>query len=239
MKNNAKIKAILFDLDGTLLPMDQDIFIKAYFGCLAAALAPRGYKSEELIGAIWSGTKAMIRNDGQKTNEERFWDEFAKIHGEKARADERILAEFYERDFDTVSASCGFSELSRKIIDLVKGKGYRAVLATNPIFPEIATRKRARWAGLEFDDFELVTHYSNSRYCKPSIEYYKEILKALSLEGEECVMIGNDVCEDMIARELGMRVFLLTDNLINKDGEDISAYEHGGASELMDFLRNL
>ena len=33
------IKAVLFDLDGTLLPMDQDIFVKSYFGLLAKKLS--------------------------------------------------------------------------------------------------------------------------------------------------------------------------------------------------------
>ena len=34
------IKAILFDLDGTLLPMDQNVFTKDYFGRLAAWMGP-------------------------------------------------------------------------------------------------------------------------------------------------------------------------------------------------------
>ena len=37
------IKTVLFDLDGTLLPMDQDNFVKAYFKNLAIKLAPHGY----------------------------------------------------------------------------------------------------------------------------------------------------------------------------------------------------
>lgn len=68
------IQYILFDLDGTLLPMDQDVFVKAYFGRLAAKLAPHGYEPKALIDAIWKGTAAMIRNDGSRTNEAAFWD---------------------------------------------------------------------------------------------------------------------------------------------------------------------
>ena len=61
-----KITTVLFDLDGTLLPMNQDTFIKAYFGGLAKKMSPHGYEPEKLISAIWSGTKAMIKNTGEK-----------------------------------------------------------------------------------------------------------------------------------------------------------------------------
>lgn len=239
MESKGQIKAILFDLDGTLLPMDQDIFIKAYFGALAKNLAQYGYKSEELISVIWNGTRAMIKNNGEALNEERFWNEFEGFYGKGARSEEKTLAKFYENDFDAVSASCGFSEKSKQVIELCKSLGYRVVLATNPVFPEIATRKRARWAGLDPSDFELITHYSNSRHCKPNIEYYKDILCELGLDGNECVMVGNDVSEDMIAKELGMRVFLLENHIINKNGDDISVYPHGDYDDLIRFIGEL
>lgn len=61
----------------------------------------------------------------------------------------------------------------------------------------------------------------------------------LKLKGEECVMIGNDVGEDMIAETLGMKVFLLTDCLINKNNTDISRYPHGSFPELLSFIQEL
>lgn len=231
-----EIKAILFDLDGTLLPMDQEVFLKAYMGSLCKAMMPHGYKSEELIATIWNGMYAMIGNDGEQTNEERFWCEFEKTYGEGSRADERLLAEFYEREFDKVSASCGYTELSRKIIDLCHARGFRVVLATNPVFPEIATQKRVRWAGLEPSHFELITHYGNSSHCKPNPDYYKEILEKIGLSASECIMVGNDVSEDMIARELGMGVFLLKNHIINKNDKDISEYPNGYYEDLLGFL---
>jgi phosphoglycolate phosphatase-like HAD superfamily hydrolase len=58
------ITTVLFDLDGTLLPMDQDAFTRGYFKFLAAKLAPHGYEPKQLVEAIWTGTEAMVRNDG-------------------------------------------------------------------------------------------------------------------------------------------------------------------------------
>lgn len=233
------IKAILFDLDGTLLPMDQDIFIKAYFGGLARKLAPHGYDPEALIKAIWAGTKAMIQNDGQGTNEEVFWDCFCGIFGANARLDEPKFREFYETEFQNVQQVCGFAPEAAKIVHWLKDQGLRVILATNPIFPAIATESRIRWAGLQPQDFESYTTYENCRHSKPNPDYYRDILTQAGLQPEQCVMVGNDVGDDMVAEALGCQVFLLTDHLINSKNVDISRYPHGSFPELRRFLSDL
>ena len=63
------ITTILFDLDGTLLPMDQDTFAKAYVKGLTVAAEPAGYSPMILGTAIMAGTAAMVKNNGEKTNE--------------------------------------------------------------------------------------------------------------------------------------------------------------------------
>ena len=231
------IKAVLFDLDGTLLPMDQDIFTKAYFQGIAAKLAPRGYEPKALIDAIWRGTMTMIANNGSQTNEAAFWQTFCAIFGEQARADEPHFAEFYHTDFQKVREVCGFDARAAEIVRWLKAEGVRVALATNPIFPSIATESRIRWAGLEPEDFELYTTYENIGFCKPNLAYYEEVLARLGLKAEECVMVGNDVGDDMPAAALGMQVFLLTDCLINRKNADLSAYTQGNFDDLRDFLR--
>ena len=231
------IKAVLFDLDGTLLPMDQDVFVKAYFGGLAKKLAPHGYDPKTLIDAIWQGTAAMVNNGGSCTNEEAFWNRFAALMGADVRKDEPIFDAFYRKEFQAVQQVCGFSEAAAQVVALVKEKGCMAVLATNPIFPAVATQSRIRWAGLQPEDFSLYTTYENSHHCKPNPAYYLEILEKLELKAEECIMVGNDVGEDMIAGQLGMEVFLLTDCLINKQNVDIAQFPNGGFPQLLAFLR--
>ncbi len=234
-----KITTVLFDLDGTLLPMDQDTFIKAYFGGLARKLMPYGYDKDALIGAIWSGTGAMVKNDGSRMNEEAFWDVFCGIFGERARNDVPLFEEFYANDFCKVQSSCGFDQRSAEIIKAVKNKGLRVALATNPLFPSTATEQRIAWAGLSPDDFEIFTTYENSHYCKPNPNYYGEVMAKLNVSPEECLMVGNDVGEDMIAEALGMKVFLLTDCLINKENKDISLFPSGGFDELLEYIEML
>jgi len=231
-------KIVLFDLDGTLLPMDQDTFVKAYFKLLAAKLMPHGYEANSLIDGIWSGTAAMVKNDGSCTNEQAFWNHFAGLFGEQVRKDEPVFAEYYRTDFQQVAAVCGHAPEAREVIDMLKKAGVRTILATNPIFPAVATESRMKWAGLSPEDFELYTTYENSCYCKPNPEYYREIFAKLGCKGSDCIMVGNDVEEDMVpASALGAKVFLLTDCLINKKERDINAYPHGGFTELKKFLK--
>ena len=234
------ITTVLFDLDGTLLPMDQEIFVKAYFGGISKRLAPLGYEPQALIRTIWEGTMAMVKNDGSMTNEEAFWKYFSTVYSkEQAKRDDPHFEAFYREDFDEVAKVCGHTPRAREVIDLLKASGIRRVLATNPIFPSIATEKRMAWAGLSPKDFELFTTYENSRYCKPNPSYYSAILKTIGCRPEECAMVGNDVGEDMVAKALGMEVFLLTDCIINKQNEDISVYPHGDFDELLLWLKKV
>ncbi|MBQ8690027.1 MAG: HAD family hydrolase [Clostridia bacterium] len=234
-----KTKVILFDLDGTLLPMDQDVFIKTYFGALYKSLAPLGYEKERFTKAMWSGIGAMMKNNGEQTNEAVFWEKFYAVCGRESEAHLPYFEKFYEEKFDSVLDVCGFNEEVAESIEKIRAMGFRIALATQPVFPAIATKKRILHAGLTPDDFELYTTYENSSFCKPQLEYYGEIAQKLGIRPEECVMVGNDADEDMVAAELGMKVFLLTDNLINKNGKDISAYPQGSFTELLKFIANL
>ena len=233
------IKMVLFDLDGTLLPMDQDKFMKAYFGALARRLAPMGYDPDRLVKGIFAGTAAMVKNTGEKTNEYVFWEAFSAVCKKDARADEPYFYQFYVEEFDNVKESCGYDPKAAVAVRAIKDMGFRVALATNPLFPSIATEKRISWCGLDHTEFELFTAYENSSHCKPNLDYYRAVIGKLGIKAEECLMVGNDVGEDMITEQLGMKAFLLTRDLINKSGEDISRYPQGGFDELLEFVERL
>lgn len=231
-----KITTVLFDLDGTLLPLDQDEFVKQYFGHLAAFLAPHGYDVAQFTKALWSGVTAMTENDGRANNETVFWDHFCHFYGDKARDDMPLFDTFYRDHFVALKRICGWNPQMRKVIDRVKDAGCTAVVATNPVFPITATEQRIRWAGFAPEEFRIVTTYENSRFSKPNPRYYEDLLAQLGVSPEECLMIGNDTLDDMIAETLGMKVFLLTDCLVNRQNKDISSYPHGNVDQLMQFL---
>lgn len=230
------IKAVLFDLDGTLLPMDQDEMIECYMGLLAGYMAQYDYEPKKLVKTVWDGTGAMMRNATGKTNETVFWELFRKVYGPRADTDLALFEEFYATEFGKVRTSCGFNPAVAELIGWLKERGIRLILATQPLFPKIATQQRIRWAGLDPADFELVTTYENSCSCKPEPRYFQEILNGVGLAPEECLMVGNDTREDMAAEGLGMQVFLLTDCLLHSEGKDLSRWPRGGFGELRAFL---
>lgn len=235
-----KIKAILFDLDGTLLPMDQERFFREYFKLLAKKLYPYGYDDpKRLVKVVWGGVNAVERSDGSKLNEEVFWDFFNKGFPDKETAQIEIMREFYLNEFQTLKAVCGYSPDADKTVKALKAKGLLTVVATKPIFPDEANLIRMNWAGLDAKDFEFYTSYDKCYFCKPDVRYYNEIAEKLGVLPEECLMVGNDVSEDMTAEKIGMKVFLLTDCLINSENKDISCYKSGGYAELVEYIDEL
>ena len=234
------IKTILFDMDGTLLPMkDVKAFEKLYFKGLATKLAPHGYEPSKLIDGVWAGTAAMIKNDGSVINSDAFWKVFSKIFGDRAYKDIPVFDEYYRTDFVVAKDACGYNAKAVEIVKKLNKCGLKVVLATNPLFPLVAQLARVGWAGLSESDFAYITHYDNSHYCKPNIKYYEEIVAKLKLDPTECLMVGNDVNEDMIAEQLGMKVFLVTDCLLNPNNKDISMYPHGNFDDLEKYLERI
>ena len=232
------IKAVLFDLDGTLLPMDEEYFKKIYFGAIYKKIAYLGYTLDELLKVIWYGTKAMIQNDGSQTNEELFWKKFIEVHPDRLEENKENFVDFYSNIFPTLGHTCGYQPLAKDFIKALKDKGYEVIIASNPIFPLVATKARIRWAGCNPDDFKYITAYENSRFSKPNLKYYEEVLEKTGFKPDEVIMVGNDVREDMIVNKLGIDSYLITDCLLNLDNEDINKYKHGNFEEVMNLVLN-
>lgn len=211
----------------------------AYFDKLSKKLAPYGYEPKRLIDGVWQSTKAMVMNNGKQTNEQVFWKEFAGLFGDKVYSDADKFDEFYETDFDKLKSHCSYNEQANQTIQTLKEKGFTLVLASNPIFPMTAQKKRMLWAGANPDDFALITSYENSHYCKPNPLYYKEIIEKIGVKPGDCLMVGNDTTEDAAAMPVGVDFFLLTDCLLNNERKDISKYSRGSFMQLLSYIDNL
>lgn len=229
---------VLFDLDGTLLPLDMDKFMEIYFGEMGKSFSDL-IDADKLVKNVWAGTKAMVTNLEKRTNEEVFMDRFKQlIDGELSEYINRF-DKFYDEGFLKVKEAVEASPLVHLSLDILKQKGYTLVIATNPLFPKKAIHHRIEWAGLNVNDFVYVSHYEKNCYCKPNIEFYTEVLEALDKQPDQCYMVGNDVQEDMIASKLGIETFLITNFLINRDS-DITGCDHCGTYEdFLAFVQNL
>ena len=226
------LDTILFDLDGTLLPMDQNDFIKAYVTQLCRRYVPCGYDKDAIIKALWTGTAAMVKNDGTCTNEDRFWAAFDALLGDTAPIRDSIPS-FYTTEFDAVKEIAAPSPLAREIVDTLRGKGYDLILATNPLFPAEGVRTRLSWIGLAPEDFSLVTTYDNSTFCKPFPGYYQEILQKTGKTPAQCRMVGNNPLDDMSAAKLGLDVYLVTDYIENEKGLPIDGFPQGSLASVL------
>lgn len=216
---------VLFDLDSTLLQMDQDLFLKSYFKAIAKFSLKLGYDPEEFMRLFNIAAFSIIKNDGSKTNEDVFWD----IINEKYPNVEELkqkFEDFYKTDFKELEVLITKSSVSNDIIKELKSKGYTIILATNPVFPRICTYERMRWAGLSIDDFLDITTYEDSTFCKPNRKYYMELLNRNNIDPKNCIMVGNDVDDDFLDLPEEIEKVLITDYLINNDNKviDIPSY---------------
>lgn len=208
-------KAILFDLDGTLLPMDTKDFTRVYFGSLSKELAPLGIEPTPLLAAIMAATRTMVKNDGSRPNKEVFWEDFEKQTGMDSEPFLRVCDRYYGDGFHAARIATKPNPLAKEVVQLARQKGCAVVLATNPLFPMVGQATRLSWLELTPEDFDLVTCYETDHYCKPNPLYYRSICERIGVDAKDCLMIGNDQREDMLAAgEAGIDGWLITDCLI-------------------------
>ena len=234
------LDAILFDLDGTLLSMDNDHFVEVYFGYLAKKAASWGYTDSALLfKTIWEGVAAMVKNDGSRTNGEAFWECFCRTFGQEAWQDIERFNSFYENEFNQAKTVADLTKDAKKAVRLARQKAKHVILATNPIFPRCADVTRLAWLGLTLEDFDLVTDYENCGTSKPNPAYYTGILTQFSLDPSKCLMIGNDVEEDVIAaNKAGISAWLMNDHVINRKNRTVECPQ-GSYEEMIEFLESL
>ncbi len=232
----------LFDLDGTLLGIEAEEFLKHYFTALSAEFKDLCAEPDRFIQILMGSTEKMIRNDGSRSNQKAFMEDFIeKMDISNQNEAEKIKSRF-EDFYQTKFVDLGqHFEIDRKtpaeIIEYLKAKGKRLVLATNPLFPKEAVEARLGWIGIDAADFELLTHYENMSYAKPNPNYYREILAKMNVEPENCLMIGNDLKEDAVASELGIKTLIIEDRIIKRENSDFDIAWQGRLKDFKELLK--
>ena len=225
------IKYVLFDLDGTLIHFDHTEFLSRYMHLLGNKVSSLT-EPKLIVSHVMNATQQMIQNlDGTKTNAEVFWEHLNKnidLPSEKLLP---VLESFYTDDFNQLSYIAK-ETTAKQILHKLLQKNIPLILATNPLFPLKAVHSRLSWGKLHDIPFKLITSYETSHFCKPNIEYYQEIVEKLGCSPSECLMIGNDVKEDLIAGKLGIKTYLVTDTIINTENLAITADYSGSLLDL-------
>jgi len=233
------IDTLLFDLDGTLLPLDMEKFTLRYFEELCNKFSTI-IEPKLLQEAIWASIKYMVCNtEREKTNMECFFEDFrTRVNYDLGKLIP-IFDEFYNKDFVNIKDVSNPSPLVIELIEILKNNGYDLVIATNPLFPRDAIYHRIAWAGLNIDDFMLVTTYENMHFCKPNVQYYEEILEMIDKRPENTMMVGNDVQEDIVASQLGIKTYLIEDCLIDRKNPVYTPDFRGNLNDFYNFVKKL
>ncbi|MDW7670888.1 MAG: HAD family hydrolase [Bacillota bacterium] len=228
------MNTILFDLDGTLLTMNTDLFMHYYMKSLTETFLPI-MDPADFQKRLWEGTRLMLKNTGgNETNEAVFYRSFFKNMGTDHESVINAFDQFYETSFEKARAATASNEYMVDAVKCLKTKGYRLAVATNPLFPIRAVKRRIHWAGLSPTDFELITSFETMHACKPNPAFYQEVLEQLNVQPHEAMMVGNDAREDLAAGGLGIQTYLVTDCLLQAESSPFTP-DHQGSS--LDFLQ--
>ena len=234
----SRVNTILFDLDGTLLPIDGQTFERIYFTNLAKHFADV-YDAKTLIQLIWSATKVMVKDTSDITNEQVFMENLEALVGSDITWMQDRFMHFYATDFDQLRTAVTPNSNVLEAVKILKEKGYQCVIVTNPMFPKIAIEKRIAWTGLNRDDFSYVTSFEKNTACKPQLKLYEEVLRHLELKVEDCLMVGNDIEEDMVVAKMGMDHYLITDHVMQDESIPDFVKRSGDYNNFLEFVKEL
>lgn len=205
----SKMKALLLDLDDTLLLNDMETFAAHYFKALLAKTR-KVCPAELFMASLEAAMRAMFYNDGTDgTNAEVFAREFFPRIGRSPEELMPLFEEFYAQDFEALRQHTTVLPEARVLVELAFAKGYQVAIATQPMFPLVAIKARLRWAGVGAEEFpyDFIASYETMRACKPHPHYFASILERLGRLPGECLMVGDSPDSDMAAGKLGIKTF--------------------------------
>lgn len=232
-------RAVFFDLDGTLLPMELDEFMRSYFQSLGAYVARFGVGGESFMAGMKAGIKAMAAHDDGLPNAEAFWGGFFTHVDPDATDWKTQLDAYYDHEFGELGAGMQPHPAAARTVEALAAKGYPLVLTTMPMFPQRAVEWRLTWAGVDPSRFARITSFMNSTSVKPRLTYYAENLAAAGVAGFDVLMVGNNTLEDLAVLGLGADAFLVTDHLIDPVQFDVASVKHGSLEELAAWVERL
>jgi len=232
-------RAVLFDLDGTLLEVQMERFIPAYLGELSRLFSDL-VEPERFRNGVRAVILSLLQpREAELTNADYFLHEVERnlgIPGERFR---RSFSAWAETGLERLKPLVEPLPLAADLVAAAGGAGREVVIATNPVFPRAVIEARLAWGGLADCHFRHVTWAENSRSCKPNSSYFAHLLELLGLPAEACLMVGNDTGHDLAAAELGISTWLVETWLVDRAPGRYRPDFRGGHEDLLRFLKNL
>jgi FMN phosphatase YigB (HAD superfamily) len=232
-----KYSVLMIDLDGTLLDIEVAFFlgpmVQAMHGCFEE-LVSRDTFTEGLFRGI-EEIMAKPRPEGE-TNQDGFTSTFSALTGVSPEEVVRRFDRFYSDVFPTLNGHARPRDGAGWFVRKASERGYRLVLATNPIFPTTAVIERLGWAGVDPGMFDFIPGLETMGSCKPQVEYFFDLADRAGVSPTTCLMIGNDVQQDLPASETGMDTFLVEGHLVDRGTTHREPCARGSLKELGEML---
>jgi len=201
------MKAILFDLDGTLLDTLDDLTESCNFALKTLGFPPR--KKEEIRRFVGNGARRLIElslPDGKgelvSSALEIFRAHYASHSGDQTRAYEGILP----------------------LMDTLKKEGYRLAIVSNK--PDFAVKELARTF---FSQVDFAVGEKENVRRKPAPDTVLQAMEKLSVKREESVYVGDSEVDVKTAENAGIRCIAVTWGF--RDREEL---EEAGATRFAD-----
>lgn len=199
---------LLIDLDDTLLETNLETFVPTYYEALSRYLSDVA-PAADLISALQAGVGRMMGNlDPSRTLQEVFEAEFYPRLGLEAAPLREKIMKFYREVYPSLGRITRRREGARELVDWARAAGHEMVIATDPLFPMIATAERVRWAGFDPAEFALISAFGSFHFTKSHPAYYAEVLGRLGWPDRPVLMVGDDRQRDLISADgLGLSTF--------------------------------
>ncbi|MCT4632428.1 MAG: HAD family hydrolase [Firmicutes bacterium] len=232
------INTIFFDIDGTLLTIDKLSFHKEYSKRLCMYFSDM-CSIDTMSGILKIGTMNMIKNDGSRSNKEAFTEHLRDIVGNDTDKYLERFDTFYMNEFNKLSIFGKEKVHMKESIEILKEKGYKLAIASNPMLPLEAMKHRVRWSGIDPANFDFISSFEDNNSTKASPLFYKEMISFMGKASAECLMVGDDIKEDMIASKVGVKTFLINEKDLSNSKTDVTIDYIGSTDKFLDFVKNL
>jgi HAD superfamily hydrolase (TIGR01549 family) len=208
------IKAILLDLDNTLIINPDDTFAKAYLG-LAEPFFSQYLgiaTSRELLSGIVQ-TLSQPRS-GEVSNIQHIYNQFQHYTDAPLAKIQATLELFFQNVYPRLATCVAPIPFARDCVIALQDDGYAVVIATNPLYMKTAITQRMIWGQLPLENYALITHAENMHFAKPDPAYYAEIVARVGIEPDEALLIGDNPLNDIqAAQAVGLNTFHVADTL--------------------------
>lgn len=207
---NVMIRAVIFDLDGTLVNFNIDY--KALRAEVRSFLINQGVPASvlslnERIFEMLNKTEIFMRNNGKPEKA------FEEIKSEVLKITEKYELEAAK----TISLLPGVAE----VLKTLKEMGLKMGLCT------VSSEKTTNYILKKFkieSFFDVVTPRDKVKHVKPHAEHIEAALKALGVKPEEALVVGDSIIDVKCAKELNIiAVGLLTGVSTQKELIDAGA----------------